>query len=212
MLTIKQFIFNPFQVNTYVISDNNHNCIIIDAACYEDNEQQQIIRHIDENHLNPLQLLYTHGHIDHMMGHNFLQQQYKIESCIHESELFLIQNASQFAAMFGLSVDSVKEPDYFISEHDSITLGAFTFKIIQIPGHSPGSLLFYQPEEKVLFSGDVLFNGSIGRSDLPGGNHNELIIGIKEKLMPLADDIKVYPGHGELTTIGDERRMNPFIS
>ena len=211
MLATKCFTFNPFQVNTYIISDEEKNCIILDAGCSDEQEQNKLLNHIDENNLNPVFLLYTHGHVDHMLGNNFLKEKYDLKSYMHKSDISLVKNAQQFAAMFGMSVAPLIEPDHFIDENDSVQIGRFSFRILHVPGHSQGSLVFFQPEQKMLFPGDVLFNGSIGRTDLPGGDYNTLVNGIKEKLMVLEDDVKVFSGHGETTTIGAEKKSNPFL-
>ncbi len=212
MLHIKCFAFNPFQVNTYVISDEEKNCIILDAGCFDEQEQNKLINYIEENKLVPASLLYTHGHVDHMLGNNHLKKYYNLKSTMHKADVSLVENAQQFGAIFGLSVSPIITPDHFIDENDRIEIGASSFQVLHIPGHSPGSLVFYQSQQKFLFSGDVLFNGSIGRTDLPGGDYNTLAKGIKEKLMILEDDVKVFPGHGETTTIGDEKKLNPFLN
>lgn len=211
MITIKTFIFNPFQENTYVLSDNTNNCIIIDAGVSSDYEEQVFSDYLKKNKLVPQALYNTHCHVDHVLGCNRIKEAYKIPFYAHESEKALIDSAKSFAEFFGMSVEQPPHPDHTISEEDKIRFGESELDIFHVPGHSPGSLVFYNEENRLAITGDVLFKGSIGRTDLPGGNYTELINGIKSELMTLPKDTVLYPGHGPTSTIGNEYDTNPFL-
>jgi hydroxyacylglutathione hydrolase len=211
MLYLKAFEFNPFQENTYIIYDEENTAFIIDPGNSNASENRIITNFIEEKKLNLKRLLLTHGHIDHILGNRFIFDTYGLLPEIHKDDLFFIQKLPETAMMYGVDFEESPKPEKFLAEGDVIELGQYSFKCIYTPGHSPGSLSFYNAENKIVIAGDVLFNGSIGRSDLPLGNHETLIRSIKEKLLVLGDDVKVYPGHGPATLIGHEKRNNPFL-
>ena len=212
MLNIRSFTFNPFEENTYVISDDTLECIIIDPGCYSLEEKRELERYIASNNLKPVKILLTHAHIDHILGNNFVAGKYNIPIQMSSIETALLLAAPEYGKMWGIAAEHSPEPVLFVKEGIEITFGKTTLKTIFTPGHSPGSFSYYHEETKNLFSGDVLFMQSIGRTDLPGGDYETLIRSIKEKILLLEDEIVVYPGHGPSTTIGEERENNPFIA
>lgn len=211
MLYLKTFTFNPFQQNSYLIYDDEGTAYLIDAGNSNTSENEILKKFIEEKKLNLKRFLLTHAHIDHILGARFILDTYGVLPEMHEKEIFFIDRMAQSGAMYGISVDQAPMPKVFIKEGDKITLGKYEFDCLLTPGHSPGSISFYNKENKLLISGDVLFYGSIGRSDLPMGDHETLINSIKGKLLVLEDDVKVYSGHGPATTIGFERTNNPFL-
>jgi glyoxylase-like metal-dependent hydrolase (beta-lactamase superfamily II) len=212
MLYLKSFTFNPFQENTYVVYTDEGSALIIDPGNSTPLEDAQLKSFIDEKKLRPERLLLTHGHIDHIMGNKFLHNTYGLLPEVHKADLFYVQRMPESAALYGVSCDPSPMPVNYLDEGKDIVLGKYIFNSFFTPGHSPGSLSFYNAGNKILLSGDVLFKGSIGRSDLTGGDHATLIASIKNKLLVLPDDVKVYSGHGPPTTIGDECINNPFLT
>ena len=211
MLNIKSFTFNPFEENTYVISDNTNECIIIDPGCYNKDEKLLLERYISSMKLKPVKILLTHAHIDHILGNNFITAKYNIPIQMSSIETTLLKAAAEYGKMWGIEAEPSPEPLLFVNEGIDVSFGKTTLTTLFTPGHSPGSFSYYHAESKNLFSGDVLFLNSIGRTDLPGGDYETLIRSIREKILSLEDDITVYPGHGLSTTIGEERRNNPFL-
>jgi len=211
MVTLKTFVFNDFQENTYILSDETKECIIIDPGCFYVTEQNELSDYINKNNLVPKAIINTHGHIDHVLGCKFVQNNYKIPFITHKEELPLIKNALHFGSIFGLKAEQPPLPDSYIDEGEIYRFGNAQLQIFFVPGHSPGSLAFYSAEDKMIITGDVLFRGSIGRTDLPGGNYNMLINVIKNKLLTLPADTMVFPGHGPSSTIGNEINSNPFL-
>jgi len=211
MITIKIFVFNSFQENTYVLSDETNSCIIIDPGMNSDDEEKEITEYISNNALIPEALINTHCHVDHILGCNRIKKLYTIPFSAHESETIIIDSAKSFAEFFGMSIEQPPQPDKNISEKDKINFGNSELEIIHIPGHSPGSLVFHSKSDKFAITGDVLFHGSIGRTDLPGGDYGLLIEGIKSKLLSLPRETTIYPGHGPGSTIGHEYDTNPFL-
>ncbi len=211
MIKIETFVFNPFQENTYVLSDPGGECIIIDAGCEDPAEKEELAAHLEENGLTPVKLVNTHCHVDHILGVAYLAEKYSIPFYFHSGEKALFAHSKNQADMFGLELELPPEPEGFLNDGDKIQFGESTVELIHIPGHSPGGILIHDPVGKNLISGDVLFQNSIGRTDLPGGDHNSLIDGIREKLWGLDPDTIVYPGHGPTTTIGYEKESNPFL-
>ena len=212
-MKIKVFEFNPIAVNTYVLYDKTGECVIVDAACFYPNEQRALFEFIQSKKLVVKHLLNTHLHFDHVFGVNLIEKQFKVKLQAHKDDEFLLATMDEQLAMFGFTPngDYVPTVGKYIDENDIIEFGNQKLSIIHVPGHSPGSIVFYNKEENVVVSGDVLFKGSIGRTDLPQGNHNLLIEDIKTKLLTLPGNTIVYPGHGPATTIKDEKRMNPFL-
>jgi glyoxylase-like metal-dependent hydrolase (beta-lactamase superfamily II) len=212
MLKIEKFVVNPLQENTFVLSDETRACIFIDPGFYFDVEQEEIIDYVKDNKLKPVKITNTHCHFDHIMGVEFIRGQYKIPFYAHPDDAFWVEQAVFQGKMFGFEMEPVQAPDYFFQENEPLKFGNTEFQVIHVPGHSPGHVVFYSEKEGVLIGGDVLFHGSIGRTDLPGGNYETLIAGIKEKLFRLPDETKVYCGHGPETTLGFEKASNPFLT
>ena len=211
MLTVKIFTFNPVGENTYIIFNEVKKAIIIDPGCYFDEEKQKVKNFLEKNHLQPVQLLNTHCHLDHVFGNNWVYKTYGLELFLHPSEELVLNFAPQTGQMWGLPFENYAGPLHFLENNDIIKLGDNELKVLLAPGHSPGSICFYSKEDKFIISGDVLFRESIGRTDLPGGNHPALLESIRQQLFILPDDTTVYPGHGESTTIGYEKKNNPFL-
>ncbi|WP_186755580.1 MBL fold metallo-hydrolase [Echinicola salinicaeni] len=211
MLHIKAFTFNPFQENTYILYDDTKKAVIIDPGCYEKDEKEQLKKFIESNELQPVRLLNTHCHIDHVLGNDFINYSYKLPLEIHPKEEVVLRSVSSYAANYGFPAFAECEPEIFFDEGEKITFGNTELEIIWVPGHAPGHVVFYHPASKTCIGGDTLFQGSIGRTDLPGGDHQTLLNAIKNKLFTLPDDVKVYPGHGPATTIGIEKTHNPFV-
>lgn len=212
MLYLKSFTFNPFQQNTYLLYDDEKTAWIIDPGNFDASENAELKAFIEEKGLQLKRLLLTHAHIDHILGNRFVFDTYGLLPEAHENELFFIKRMPESATMYGIPYDQSPAPEHYLKEGDALTLGKYTFDCLFTPGHSPGSLSFYNAENKLVIGGDVLFRGSIGRSDLPMGDHDTLIRSIREKLMVLDDDVKVCSGHGPSTTIGFERMNNPFLT
>jgi hydroxyacylglutathione hydrolase len=212
MVQVEKFVFNPLQVNTFILSDESKECIIIDAACYSESEKEALCDYISDNQLKPLLLLTTHGHADHILGNSFVTGKYHIPCGACALDTFLFEVSVEQGAMFGLEVERPRLPDLELTERSKIKFGNSELTVLHVPGHSPGSLAFLLPGEKKVFVGDALFYGSIGRTDLPGGNYDNLIKSITTRLLTLDDETMVYPGHGPATSIGSERRSNPFLS
>ncbi|MEL7588359.1 MAG: MBL fold metallo-hydrolase [Prolixibacteraceae bacterium] len=212
MINIKKFTFNPLQENTYVLYDQTADCIIVDAGCYFDYEREELVHFIDGKGLNPVKLVNTHCHFDHILGISFCRTRYGIPFYAHEADRFLIERAVVQGEVFGVPLEQIDPPDEWISEGDHVSFGNSGLEVLHVPGHAPGSLVFYNREQKFLLAGDVLFQGSIGRTDLPGGNFEQLTGHIRSKLLVLPEDTVVYCGHGPETTIGEEKKYNPFLS
>ncbi|MFW5822139.1 MAG: MBL fold metallo-hydrolase [Tangfeifania sp.] len=212
MIEIKKFTVNPLQENTFLISDETGECIFVDPGFYFPVEHDEIKNYISENDLKPVMIANTHCHFDHIMGVEFIREEYKIPFVAHPDDAFWIKKAIDQGKMFGFDMKPVSSPDSFFSEDEKLKFGNTELDIIHVPGHSPGHVVFYSEKEKILIAGDVLFHGSVGRSDLPGGDHATLISGIKEKLFKLPDETKVYCGHGPETTLGFEKQSNPFLT
>jgi len=213
MTSVLPLTFNPVSENTYLVYDNEtREAIIFDPGCFTNAEEAELSRTIERLKLKPVQLINTHCHFDHVFGNDYVMKKYGLKLGIHELERDVLQAAPVVVNMYGLPPMTPSPPaDYFIAEGETITLGDAKFEVLFCPGHSPGSICFYNAEEGYVIAGDVLFDGSIGRTDLPGGDHQTLIGSILTKLMPLPDETVVWPGHGGKTTIGKERRSNPFL-
>ena len=212
MMQVKTFTFNPVQENTYVIYNDQGWCAIIDPGCYFSNERIELKSYIEQRKLTPKYLLNTHCHLDHVFGNKFVHDTWKLDLHLHPLEKKLLDFAPQSGESWGLPFDNYEGELVFIDEKDRIKIGEDELSILFAPGHSPGSICFYSQNEKFLIGGDVLFKQSIGRYDLPGGDLNTLLNSIKQKLFVLPDDVVVYPGHGPETTIGYEKKFNPFLN
>lgn len=211
MLTVDSFTFNPFQENTYIVSDETKECLIIDPGCYTTAERDELSGFIENRKLKPVRLINTHCHIDHVLGNKFIADKYKLQVELHLLEIPLLNAVSFYAPQYGIFCEPSPEPFALLKEDDSVKFGSSELKVLITPGHSPGSICLFSEIEKLLISGDVLFQMSIGRTDLPGGDHQALIKSIREKLFILDDKVKVYPGHGAQTSIGFEKSNNPFL-
>lgn len=212
MIRIQRFVFNPFQENTYILFDETKECVIIDPGCYDSNEERFLNQFILQNNLKPVKLLNTHCHIDHIFGNDFISKTFNLGLEMHKDDLLILRNASFAAKNYGLSLIPSPEPEVFLEEDSFVEFGNSKLAIMHCPGHSPGSIVFYNTDEKLAIGGDVLFQGSIGRTDLPLGNHKDLINSIQQKLFLLPDDAVVHSGHGDATTIGEEKMYNPFVA
>ncbi len=211
MVTIKSFTFNPFYENTYVLSDETGECIIIDPGCHNAEEEAELKSYTDKEKLKPVKLINTHCHIDHVFGNPFVSETWHLPLEIHPLDLIVLESFQKVCEMYGFNGKIQPEPVFTLEEGKQVKFGNTVLDIFFTPGHSPGSVSFYNAKEKFLISGDVLFEGSIGRSDLPGGDYDVLIKSIKEKLLILPEDVAVYSGHGSPTKIGIEKRSNPFV-
>ncbi|MGI9544341.1 MAG: MBL fold metallo-hydrolase [Cyclobacteriaceae bacterium] len=212
MIKIKSFVFNPFSENTYVLSDETNSCVIIDPGCYEVEEQQKLASYIEEESLKVEYLLNTHCHIDHVLGNWWVKKTYKVPFGIPPLEEALLKAVKSYAGNYGFHQYQELLPDFYLNESDVINFGQSELKIILAPGHSPGHVVFHCPEQGFCIGGDVLFQGSIGRTDLPGGDHETLIKSIHEKMFSLDDKTVIFCGHGPTTTIGEEKVSNPFCA
>lgn len=212
MTSVVRFTFNPFQENTYLLYDDTKECVIIDPGCYEQSEKTELIRYIEREQLKPVRLLNTHCHLDHVFGNKFVAETYNLELEIHEGEKIVLDSVERVAMMYGIPYpEKSPAPGRFIETGEEITFGNSKLKTLFTPGHSPASISFYCQESNFVIAGDVLFQQSIGRTDLPGGDMATLLKSIREELFTLGDQVKVYPGHGQATTIGEEKRGNPFL-
>jgi len=212
MIKIEKFVVNPLGENSLIVSDETGECIFIDPGFFYDEEKDEIRAYIADNKLNPVKITNTHCHFDHIMGVEFIREEYGIPLHAHADDAFWIDRAVEQSSRFGFEIKPVQPIDAYLTENDKIKFGNTELDVIHVPGHTPGHVVFYNKEAEVLIAGDVLFYGSIGRTDLPGGNHNDLISNIKNKLFPLPDTTKVYCGHGPETTIGFEKSTNPFLT
>ena len=212
MLKIKSFVFSPIQENTYLLYNEFNDCMIIDPGCYFPEEKDELKAFITQSGLKPRMLLNTHCHLDHVFGNKFLAETYDLTLQLHEKEKALLDYAPASGLMYDMPFDNYAGKFIFLKEGDMVKLGEDELKVIEAPGHSPGHICFYCARQNFLICGDVLFNRSIGRTDLPGGNHQTLLKNISEKLFVLPDETVVYSGHGPETTIGEEKKYNPFLN
>ena len=210
-MEIRTLVFNPISVNTYILSDGSGDCAIIDCGCYDSKEFEELTSLLEGEKLKPVLLLNTHCHLDHVFGDRLMHDKYGLGALCHHDDLMNRKRAVDHARMFGLSMEPPPEPAGYLSGGDKVRFGNSELEVIHVPGHAPGSLAFYSKKDKLVFTGDALFEGSIGRSDLPGGNHETLLNSIRERLFILPADTVVYPGHGNSTLIGDELRFNPYF-
>ena len=211
MLNVKVFTFNPVQENTYVLYNEEKQCCIIDPGCYFPQEKAELKNFIDEESLQPLLLLNTHCHLDHVFGNKFVQETWGLVLHFHKKEKPVFDFAPQSGQMWQLPFENYDGEINFIEEGTNIKVGKDELAIRFTPGHSPGSICFYHKAGQFVIGGDVLFNGSIGRTDLPGGDAQTLITSIQTQLFSLPDETKVYSGHGPSTTIGFEKKNNPYL-
>lgn len=211
MLQIQSFTFNPFQENTYLIINEQKLCWIVDPGMYDINETNTFFSYLSDNGLKPQSIINTHTHIDHIFGVSDVMKKYDIPFGINEKDSPVLNAAVASAMMFGLAFSNTPKPGFYIADNEVMKLGDDTIEVRFTPGHSPGSVSFYHAEGNWVIGGDVLFSGSIGRTDLPGGNFETLISSIKTQLLTLPEETVVYSGHGPATTVGDEKMYNPFL-
>lgn len=212
MLKIKSFVFSPIQENTYLLYNEFKDCIIIDPGCYFPEEKDELKAFITQSGLTPRMLLNTHCHLDHVFGNRFIAETYGLTLQLHEKEKTLLDYAPTSGLMYDMPFENYSGDYIYLKEGDKVNLGSDILDVIEAPGHSPGHICFYCAGQDFIISGDVLFNRSIGRTDLPGGNHQVLLKNIREKLFVLPDETVVYSGHGPETTIGEEKIYNPFLN
>lgn len=210
MFHISKFTFNPFQENTYVIHDGKE-AILVDPGCWNSGEEHELETYLEENGLKPVRLVLTHAHVDHVMGCKWAERRYGLLPELHRDGIPLLHAAERTGSMYGVQCESPPEPKEFLKEGDTIALGNARMEVLFTPGHAPGHIALYCREQGFAIVGDVLFMNSIGRTDLPGGDTDTLLKSIQERLLPLPDDTVIHSGHGPETTIGKERRSNPFL-
>jgi hydroxyacylglutathione hydrolase len=212
MIKVDIFTFNPFQENTYILHDETRECVIIDPGCYEREEQEELTTFIEINKLKVVELLNTHCHIDHVLGNYFVKEKYKVGLSIHKIDEATLKAVKTYSSNYGFANYTEASADKYIDEGDQIRFGNTTLDILFVPGHAPGHIAFYNSKENICIGGDVLFAGSIGRTDLPGGNFETLIKSIQDKIFSLGEAMVLYPGHGPETTVGREMRSNPYCA
>lgn len=212
-IQVKVFTFNGFQENTYVLSDEKNNCVIIDPGCYDREEQQELLAYIQKNKLTPLALLNTHAHIDHILGNAFVQRTFDLDHYLHIEDLVTMRAVESYAHVYGFTgYEASPEPTHIMQGEDLLEFGDIRLQVYFTPGHAPGHVVFYNAENGFVINGDVLFNGSFGRVDLPGGDIEILKQSIFEKMFKLPEETIVYCGHGPSTTIGKEKRSNYILN
>ena len=211
MIKIQKFVFNLFQVNSYVLQEESGECVIIDAACYENSEKQELKEFIEKNNLKLVRNLNTHCHIDHILGNGFIAETFGIFPEYHEASVSFLESAHEIARSFGYKMNGIPAPARYLKDNEKITFGTSILEVLYTPGHADGSVSFYNKKQGFVITGDVLFRDTIGRTDLPSGDFDLLMKSIREKLFTLPDDTIVYDGHGPETTIGYEKLNNPFI-
>ncbi len=210
-MNIEKFTFNPLQENTFILSDEDKNCVIVDPGCYFQEEKEFLKNHIEKEGLKVVALLNTHAHLDHIMGNAFVKRTYDVDLYLHKEDVITLNMGDQSAQVYGLDLfETSPQPDHFLAEGDRLEFGGIKLDVIFGPGHAPGHVAFYNAEEKILINGDILFKGSYGRVDLPGGDFQTLKNSIQNKLFKLPEDVVVYTGHGPETMIGVEKISNPI--
>jgi len=211
-MEIFRLVFSPIKENTYVLADGSGLCAILDCGCYNSSEFNKLTRFLEKKNLIPQMLLNTHCHLDHIFGNRQIFNKYGLRTFCHTGEENNRMDSITHAMFFGLEMESPPEPQGFLEDGQNVKFGNVSLKALHVPGHSPGSLAFYSERDDVVFTGDALFAGSIGRTDIPGGDHEALLSSIRNKLFTLPPDTVVYPGHGAETTIGDEIKTNPYFA
>ena len=212
MLKIESFTFNAFQENTFVVSDQTNECVIIDPGCYDKSEGDELIDYIKHAELKVTAIINTHCHIDHVLGNYRMKEVFKTKLWINRIEEPYLRAVKSYASNYGFNLYQETLPDGFIDEKEFVKVGEHELEVLFVPGHSPGHIALYDEGERILLAGDVLFRNSVGRTDLPGGDHDTLIHSIRHKLFQLPDDVTVYCGHGPETKIGYEKKTNPYCS
>lgn len=208
---IQSFTFNPFSENTYLVADASGQAAIIDPGCSSDREWMELLQFIEQGGLQPVLLLNTHCHIDHVLGNHYVFEHFGLAPWIHPADEQDLKRLVSYAPMFGMEATASPEPAGYLEAGQALRVGQLTLQLLEAPGHSAGSICFYNEKEQYVVSGDVLFAGSIGRTDLPGGDYDTLLASVRNTLFTLPAEVTVYPGHGPATTIGHEQRTNPFF-
>ncbi len=212
-IQVQAFTFNAFQENTFIISDASNNCVIIDPGCFDREEQDLLMEYIASNNLKPLALLNTHAHIDHVLGNAFVQKQFGLDYYLHPADLVALKSVENYAHVYGFEgYLPSPEPSHELVGGETLRFGAMELEVLFTPGHSPGHVVFYNRANSFVINGDVLFNGSFGRVDLPGGDLETLKKSIFETMFALPDDTTIYCGHGPSTTIGQEKKFNYILN
>ena len=213
MLDIKTFQFNLLQENTYIVSDETRQCVIIDCGAFFDSERKAIVTYLNDQHLQPVRLLCTHGHLDHCFGNDTIYDAFGLKPELHAEDEFLAADLTKQAAdMFGMPYNRPTPPiGRFLSDGDRISFGSHELRVLHTPGHTPGGVSFYCEAEKVLFTGDTLFRMSVGRTDFERSSWQQSLSSLRHVISPLPDDTTVYCGHGPKTAVGDERKANPYL-
>ncbi len=212
MIKIHQLTFGPFSENTYLLANEEDEAIIVDPGMYYPEENSKMFDYLNAQGLKPVRLILTHAHLDHVFGVNWISNTYGLVPEVHIDDQFIYNSAVATAMNYGLAMEKLVEPTIGLDDGSQFTFGNSVISIFQAPGHSPGSVCFYIKEENALIGGDVIFQGSIGRTDLPGGDFDTLINAIKKKVLVLPDETIIYSGHGPITTVGQERISNPFLT
>ncbi|MDI3527510.1 MAG: hydroxyacylglutathione hydrolase [Tenuifilum sp.] len=211
MIQVQKFVFNPFQKNTYIVYQNEGEALIVDPGCITEDEVKALVEFVNEKGLKVSRLVNTHCHIDHIFGVESLKKIFNVKWYAHPDDVYLVKAATTHALMFGLQFQDEPNLDEFYEHDDIITIGDSTLRVIHTPGHSRGGVCLFAENEKFILTGDTLFNMSVGRTDLEGGDYETLIKSINERLLVLPDEVEVLPGHGVSTTIGQEKKANPFL-
>lgn len=210
-MNIQRFVFNPIQENTYVLWDATGECVIVDAGNFSAREDRTLSDFIAQHNLHPVAAVNTHGHFDHTFGVPYLKRTYDVPFILSGKDRFLLENAATSGSVFGIPTGEQPEIDVDADTLEEVRFGDTVLRIIAVPGHTPGHVALYEPQSKSLFTGDTLFRESIGRTDLPGGDYSWIMRSILENILPLGDEVKIYPGHGEASDLGHESMYNPFV-
>jgi glyoxylase-like metal-dependent hydrolase (beta-lactamase superfamily II) len=211
MIQLKSFYFNDLRECSYILWDETGESVIVDPGCYTESEQERLVKFIEQNNLKPVKLLNTHGHFDHIMGNAFVTTKWQIPSYIHKEDKHHLLRAKQYTEMFGYKIEQPPVDTIDLEDGANVNFGNSTLRVIHTPGHSKGGVSLVSDDDKFVITGDSLFAGSIGRTDLPGGDYDVLMDSLLNKIVKLGEDYKVYPGHGPATTIGNELATNPFL-
>jgi len=211
-MEVFKLVFSPIEVNTYILSDGSGQCAVIDCGCYDRSEFEKLVGFIKSKNITPALLINTHCHLDHIFGNRMFLEKYNLGTYCHKDEELNRKDSIYIASVFGMKMENPPEPQGLIEEGSKIKFGNTQLNALFVPGHTSGSLAFYCEKDKMVFTGDALFSGSIGRTDLKGGDYDMLITSIREKLFTLPPDTLVYPGHGNPTTIGNEMLTNPYFN
>lgn len=211
-MNIAALVFNPVQENTYVLWDATNECVVVDAGCSNERENDMLEGFITQRGLTPVMAINTHGHFDHAMGVEFVRRRYGIPFAMSSRDVFLLEGAKEGSVIYGMKIGAMPTSiDIDLDEVEELSFGDTTLRVIKTPGHTPGHVSLYDADAKQLLTGDTLFRESIGRTDLPGGDYVALMNSITKSILPLGDEVVVYPGHSEDTTIGHETLYNPFV-